>query len=104
MVTQYPKGAPMATQKQIEANRRNAQRSTGPRTGAGKAASAKNALKTGMYAQSLTIFDENPADLEHLIDEYFQRFQPATPEERALVDTLVHADWQLRRLRRIEPE
>jgi hypothetical protein len=94
----------MATAKQIEANRRNSQLSTGPRTEAGKSASSKNALKSGMHARSLVIFDESIADLEALLREYFERFQPATPEERALVDTLVNAEWILRRLRRIEPE
>jgi hypothetical protein len=94
----------MATPKQIEANRRNAQLSTGPRTEAGKAAASKNALKSGMHARSLVIFDENISDLETLFREYFDRFQPATPEERALVDTLANAEWILRRLRRIEPE
>ncbi len=33
-----------ATQKQLEANRLNAQKSTGPKTGEGKSASSRNAL------------------------------------------------------------
>jgi hypothetical protein len=94
----------MATPRQIEANRRNAQRSTGPRTENGKSVSRMNALKSGMHARSLVIFDESSADLEVLIAEYYDRWQPATPEERALVDTLINAEWVLRRLRRIEPE
>jgi hypothetical protein len=94
----------MATIKQIEANRRNAQLSTGPRTEAGKSAARANALKSGIYARSLLIFDERLSDLEALIQEYFDRFQPASAEERALVDTLVNSEWNLRRLRRVEPE
>jgi hypothetical protein len=94
----------MATPKQIDANRRNATRSTGPRTAAGKAASSRNALQTGIFARSHVIFDEHHEDLDDLAYEYFQRFQPVTPEERSLVDTLVHAEWSLRRLRRIEPD
>ena len=57
----------MASEKQIEANRRNAQKSTGPTSVAGKAASSMNALKTGLHAKSLVIFSEKVADLEELI-------------------------------------
>ena len=42
----------MATPAQIAANRRNALKSTGPRTGQGKRASSRNAVKYGVYAQS----------------------------------------------------
>ncbi len=42
----------MANQKQIEANRRNARRSTGPRTAAGKAISKNNAVKHGVLSSN----------------------------------------------------
>lgn len=41
----------MATPAQIAANRRNALKSTGPKTGQGKRASSRNAVKHGVYAQ-----------------------------------------------------
>jgi hypothetical protein len=94
----------MSTPKQIEANRRNAQKSTGPRTPEGKAASKMNALKSGIDAQALFIRFEKPADLEALVADYYQRFQPATPEERCFVDILIRDEWQLRRLSAIEAE
>ena len=56
----------MSSQLQIEANRRNSQKSTGPRTAAGIAVSSQNALGSGVYAESETIRDENPSDLEAL--------------------------------------
>jgi len=61
-----------------------------------------NALKTGIYAESSIIRGENAADLRQLTAEYYERFAPATPEERFLVDTLVHDEWLLRRFRRID--
>ena len=92
----------MATLKQIEANRQNAQKSVGPRTDAGKAISAANALKSGIYSTREVLPDEDPAELEALSREYHDHFQPATPEERDLVDDLVSYTWLKRRYRRIE--
>jgi hypothetical protein len=92
----------MATLKQIEANRLNAKKSTGPRSIEGKAAVRFNALKTGIDAQSQVILGEDPAALAALAAEYHGRYQPATPEVRALVDTLVAAEWLQRRFRTLE--
>jgi len=83
----------MSTLQQIEANRLNAQKSTGPRSAEGKAAVRFNALKSGIDAQSQVIPGEDPAALAALAAEYHDRYQPATPEVRALVDTLITAEW-----------
>jgi len=72
--------------------------STGPRSAEGKARSSMNALKSGIYSKSLTIPGENPADLDTLRDEYFQRYRPALPEQRDQVDIIVRSTWTLRRL------
>jgi hypothetical protein len=92
----------MSTLKQIEANRRNAQNSTGPRTEAGRAASNINALKSGIYSTREVLPDEDPAELEALAREYHDHFKPATPDERDLVDDLVSCTWLKRRFRRME--
>src|SRR5947209_207797 len=92
----------MATLKQIDANRRNSQSSTGPRTGAGKAKAALNALKSAIHAESLIIPGENPDELAALNQSFHDRFQPAAPEELCLVDRLSHDEWLTRRLRRTE--
>ena len=94
----------MATLKQIEANRLNSQKSTGPRSVEGKAAVRFNALKTGIDAQSQVIPGEDPAALQLLAAEYHGRYQPATPEVRALVDILVTAEWLQRRFRTLEAQ
>ncbi len=94
----------MATPKQIEANRRNAQSSTGPRTAAGRSASRMNALKSGIDAKSQIIRGESPAAQESLTAEYYSRFRPATPEQRFLADTLINSDWLLRRFRTVEAQ
>src|ERR1035437_9097278 len=94
----------MATIHQIEANRRNSQKSTGPRTEQGKAVSRFNALKTGIDAHSHVIPGEDPDALETLTLEHYDRFQPAAPEQRFLVDAMAAAEWQLRRLRKTEAQ
>jgi hypothetical protein len=88
----------MSTLRQIEANRRNAQKSTGPTSATGKAASSMNALKTGLHAKSLVLPSENLADFDRLVDEYYLRHPPATPEARCLVDDLIRCEWTLRRI------
>lgn len=87
----------MATVQQIDANRRNAQLSTGPATPEGKQRAAANSLQSGIYAESEIIFTESREALEALKIEYYDRFQPATPETRDLVDSLIRSAWLLRR-------
>lgn len=92
----------MATAAQITANRLNAQKSTGPRSVEGKAASRFNALKHGLDAESAVIPGEDPAALAELAAEYHDHFQPLGPVETGLVDTLVRTEWLKRRYLRIE--
>ena len=94
----------MASRKQTQANRLNSQKSTGPRSVEGKAASRMNALKTGIDAESLVIPGEDADDLATLTAEYLESSRPATPQERVQVDILIRADWQLRRLARVEAQ
>ena len=82
----------MATQKQIAANRRNAQLSTGPRSTSGKALTRFNALKHGLDAKALILPSENQETFEQLSAEYHERFDPRSPEERALVDRAIGAE------------
>src|ERR1035437_6511857 len=94
----------MSTLRQIEANRRNAQKSTGPTSVTGKATSSMNALKTGIDAKSLVLPSENRAHLDQLIDDFYQHHQPTTPDARGLVDELIYCEWMLRRLRVAETQ
>src|SRR2546426_4641631 len=94
----------MPTEAQINANRLNAQKSTGPVTPEGKARSALNALKSGIDAWSHIIPGEDPAELEALTEQYLLHFRPADPVQLSLVDTLISTEWIQRRLRRIEAQ
>ena len=94
----------MPSQKQLEANRLNATKSTGPRSPEGKARSSMNALKSGIDAKSQIIRGEIAANLETLVADYYSRFRPTTPEQRMLVDTLIDSEWLLRRFRVVEAQ
>jgi hypothetical protein len=94
----------MPTEAQINANRRNAQKSTGPTTPEGKARSSLNALKSGIDAWSHIIPGEDPAELEALTAAFMLHLHPSDPNQLALVDTLISAEWTQRRLRRIEAQ
>jgi hypothetical protein len=94
----------MPTLSQIEANRRNAQLSTGPRTPEGKAASSMNALKSGIDAESNIIPGEDAAALTALTERLYQDCQPQTVIESLLVDDIVRDTWLLARLARIDAQ
>ena len=76
----------MATQKQIEANRRNAQKSTGPKTEQGKAKSKFNALKHGMTAEVAVLPHEDKVSYEELRQATIESYQPANGVELMLVE------------------
>jgi hypothetical protein len=94
----------MATPAQVTANNTNAQRSTGPRSVEGKAASSRNSLKLGLHAQSMIIPGEEIADLEELVAAHEQKFQPVGPVEAELLETVIRSAWMKRRYARIESE
>ncbi len=93
----------MPSLSQIQANRENALRSTGPRSLEGKAACARNALKHGLRSRDVVLTGvESPTGFDELRQSFHQRFAPADSIEHSLVDRIVAAEWRLRRIRRIE--
>jgi len=92
----------MATDRQIAANRENSKHCTGPRTETGKAKSSQNALKTGLDAKSEVLRFESRPDYEALIAEFYARYHPTVPEDRALVDMLISSEWLTRRYMSID--
>ena len=92
----------MTTQKQIEANRRNSRRSTGPKTRTGKAESKMNAMKHGLLAADLVVRDEDPVEFTRVLESLVDELQPQGPLEEQLVERVAACMWRLRRLYRIE--
>jgi hypothetical protein len=88
----------MAPEKQIEANRRNAQKSTGPKTPEGKAAVRFNALRHGLRARTAVLPTENADDFHQLCADLEAEFQPRTRAEQILVEEMAVSHWKLARL------
>ena len=70
-------GLVMASEAQIQANRLNAQKSTGPRTVEGKAVVAQNAVRHGLLAQQVVIRGEDPGEFEFYRDQMLGELAPA---------------------------
>jgi hypothetical protein len=92
----------MATQAQVDANRANAQHSTGPRTPEGIANCKNNATRHGLCAQQIVIKGEDPAAYDALRGELVAQYAPSGELEAMLVEQIVQQWWRLERARRIE--
>ncbi len=92
----------MTSMAQIEANRRNALESTGPKTAEGKAASRANALKHGLAAKQVIVLGEKAEDFEAFHAELWASLDPADGLEEQLVERIVLCAWRLRRACRAE--
>jgi hypothetical protein len=88
----------MSSDLQIEANRRNAQRSTGPRTGDGKARVASNALKHGLTGTQVVLPNENAEDFEAFRVGMLSELNPQGGLEEALAEKIIVDLWRLRRI------
>jgi hypothetical protein len=92
----------MTSNLQIEANRRNARLSTGPRTEEGRRVSRMNALRHGLTAQHVTVFDETEADFRRFQRQLLRVLRPAGAMEAQLAERAIICAWRLRRVYRIE--
>ena len=92
----------MASPAQITANRRNAAKSTGPRTADGKAVTARNALRHGLTAEQVVLFDETAESFAAFHAALRAAYAPADAVEEELVERIVICAWRLRRAARVE--
>ena len=94
------------SQKQLEANRHNAQLSTGPKTPEGKRRVRWNALKHGLLARSVVVPSrnrfENRNQFEALLTRLHDELRPVGILEEMLVEKIAVAYWRLRRAVRAE--
>jgi hypothetical protein len=84
--------------RRTQANRENAQHSTGPRTKEGKSRSALNATIHGGFADKLILPNENQELFAHFYTDTLKALQPANALELSLAQRIISLDWRLRRI------
>ncbi len=94
----------MASEAQVLANRRNAEKSTGPRTVEGKAVASQNAVRHGLLAERCVIRTEDPEEFDAFREQMLGELDPAGPIETVLAERIVSLSWRLKRAERMQNE
>ena len=94
----------MTSEACVLANRRNARKSTGPKTQEGKAIVAQNAVKHGLLARQAVLKDEDPAEFELHRGRLLQSLAPEGQEQELLAERIVRLWWRLQRAERMQDE
>ncbi len=92
----------MVSEKRIEANRRNAQRSTGPRTPAGRARSSMNALRHGITGQVSIMNEEDRVAHDKFVQDLIAGLKPEGAVELQFASVIAEDFWRLQRIRAVE--
>jgi multidrug resistance efflux pump len=92
----------MSSTAQVLANQLNAQRSTGPVTETGKAASSQNNFRHGLTGAFRVLPSENQADFDELLASLRAEHQPSTITESILVDNMAQHHWLAQRAQRLQ--
>jgi hypothetical protein len=92
----------MTSFRQIEANRRNARKSTGPITEEGKQRSRSNAVRHGLTAETVIGALEDPEDYKAFEAAIIADYDAQSAVERELVLLLASLLWRLRRATAME--
>jgi hypothetical protein len=90
------------TPEKLAANRANAQHSTGPKTDDGKARVSQNAVKHGLTSKDIIVRPDEREEFEALQADLLAEIAPFGALEGLLFEQLLHAAWNLRRIRRLE--
>ena len=94
----------MATERQTEANKLNAQKSTGPKTPEGKAKSSGNRLSWGFASNTIIIPGEDPDEFRGLVEDFIAEHQPICVTEQVLVEKMAQQHWLSLRALRLQGE
>src|SRR5437763_7440725 len=90
------------SEKQLEANRRNAQSSTGPKTDDGKRRCSQNARRHGLTGQVSVMTDEDRIAHEKFCDRIIKSLAPQGAMELDLAVSIADDRWRLHRMKAVE--
>ncbi len=94
-------GKRTVSSSKVEANRRNARKSTGPRTAIGKKRVSRNAIRHGFFAKGLLVQHrdgkEDPAEYNDLYFDVRKHYQPVGWLEELRVEEIAVLSWRRRR-------
>ena len=85
----------MSSERKIEANRQNAQASTGPQSAEGKAASSQNARQHGLSAATIFIPPAREDEFKAMFSAYYDEIKPIGEIQSTYFEQLIHAAWNL---------
>ncbi len=83
-------------------NKANAQKSTGPRTAAGKQRSSLNALRHGLTGQTIVLPTEDHSAYERHSQSFLDEYHPKDATETQLVQSLIDTSWRMNRAAAVE--
>ncbi|HEY2155993.1 MAG TPA: hypothetical protein VGH33_10210 [Isosphaeraceae bacterium] len=92
----------MATKEQIAANRKNARKSTGPKSPAGKDQVKFNGLRHGLRAEAVVLPSEDDNEFKAFVDAWMDDWRPTTMARAQLVKEAAVAAWRKERCVRAE--
>lgn len=96
----------VVSDEKAKANQQNAQKSTGPTSEGGRAASSRNSLKHGLLAKSVVVDSptgaESRSDFDALLADLCNELQPVGLIEQTLVERIATCYWRLNRAQRYE--
>jgi hypothetical protein len=94
----------MSTDAKIQANRQNAQQSTGPQTESGKSAASRNALTLGLYTRVDYVKPDERDIYKEFCETLYTELSPEGLLEETFATEITGASWRLRRCSAVEAD
>jgi hypothetical protein len=92
----------MSSQARVDANRQNAQSSTGPRSDTGKQKSALNSVRHGFTGQTIVLPADQVEAYQNFTEGFLKELAPVGVHETALVHSIMSSRWRMHQISAME--